>query len=442
MDFLQGASIEFATLWDFLYALFIGALVGVERERKLERDPHQFGGLRTFTVIALVGALAAHLSAVLDTPLVFVGGIAGVSAFIAVAYFLESRHTSAMPGLTGEFAALATYMLAGAAVAGERVIAVMLAVVLSALLTFKQDLHKVVHGMNRDDLVAGLKLLFATFIVLPLLPNEPIDPWGALVPYTLWWLVVLISGLSLIGYVAVRLLGERRGMVLTGLAGGLASSTAVTLTFARRSNEPRAQVPMVALGLVLAWAIMFVRVIVEVAVVHAPLLRTLAAPMSAMFLVAGAYAGWRYWRASPEERARARPHPDQEDDDEDVELKNPFSLTSAVQFGLLFAAVLLVVELARQYVSDEWLYGIAVLAGATDVDAITLSLSDQASRGLDAQVAALSILLATLSNTVVKAGMVAVLGAKALTARVMGITLGICAVGVLVWFAQGAVLGG
>lgn len=402
MQLFGGGAPDLGVLRDFTIALFIGALIGVERERKREVDPSQFGGLRTFILVALAGALAVAVGDALGTPLVFAGGLLGVGALIAVAYVQEGRRHAEMPGLTTEFAALVTYLLGGAVLAGLRGPAVMLAIATSAVLTFKQDLHKVVHGMTRDDVVAGLKLLFATFIVLPLLPDRALDPWGALNPYKLWLLVVLISALSLIGYVAVRWLGEKRGLSLTGVFGGLVSSTAVTLAFARQSREEGAQPQALALGLMLAWAVMFVRVVVLVLVVNARLLGVLWRPVVAMLVVTLLCALYLS-RRGPAEAAPQRT---------EVVLKNPFSLWSAIQFGLFFAVILLVVALARAYLPDQWLYGVATLAGTTDVDAIILSLGQQSAMSLSAEVAALGTVLACLSNTAVKAGMVGVLGTR------------------------------
>jgi len=417
MDFLGGGSLDLRLLWNFAIALFIGALIGVERERRQEGEPHQFGGLRTFTLLALAGAATGHVSASTNNLWIFAVGLIGVCALVGIAYYLAGVSCEETPGLTTEVAAILTYVLGGMALMEMREIAIVVAIATTALLAFKQDLHTVVRGMSRGDIVAGLKLAFATFIVLPILPNEPLDPWGALNPYKLWLLVILISGLSLIGYVAVRILGERRGMALTGFFGGLVSSTAVTLTFAKRSRERAAPADALALGLLLAWGVMFVRVVIEVAVVYPPLVRSVAAPMGAMFLAAAAVTAVLYRRAS---RARSpdEPAPVAEGEEEDVPLKNPFSLTSAIQFGLVFAAVLLVVELARTRVSEEWLYGVAALAGTTDVDAITLSLADQVTRGLSETTATLAILVGALSNTAVKCGMAISLGSPGLGRRV------------------------
>jgi len=433
MDLLGGGTADLGVLRDFVIALLIGALIGVERERKLERDPNQFGGLRTFILVAESGALTVVVGRAIGTPWLFVAGLVGVTLLVGAAYLQEGRHHQDVPGMTGEFAAIVTYLLGGAVFEGMRGPAVMLAIATSALLTFKRDLHKMVRGMTRDEVVAGLKLLFASFIVLPLLPDHSIDPWDALNPYTLWLLVVLISALSLVGYIAVRWLGEKRGLALTGLFGGLVSSTAVTLTFARRSKEESARPDGLGLGLMLAWAIMLVRMVVLVLVVDRSLIEPLILPITAMLIVNLAYALVL---------ARRRGAPSLEGDEEAaaaaVPLQNPFSLMAAIQFAVVFAVILVGVALARTYLPPHWLYAVAALAGTTNVDAITLSMAGQASHAVEPNVAAFAILLAGMSNNVVKTIICAAAGSRRLARTVfvggtaIGVT-GLAAWGVHLW---------
>lgn len=412
-------------LRNFAIALFIGALIGIEREKRKEHEKQSsIGGLRTFVLFAEAGAIAAWIAQMQATPLVFVGIGVLVCAVIVAGYVIHARANPESTGLTTEIAAVVTYLLGGMVVFGQPEIAVALAITTSALLAFKQPLHSVVGRLGTDDIYAGLKLLIATFIVLPLLPDEPVDPWGALNPYKLWWLVILISSLSLVGYVAVRWLGRERGTSLTGLAGGLVSSTAVTLSLARRSRDEKGIEDALATGVLLAWAVMFVRVVVEVAVVHPSLVGRVAVPMSAMGFVTLLIA-LLHFRAGAGAKKKAEPPK------EELRVANPFSLTSAVKFGAFFALVLLVVKLVERHASGSGFYAIAALAGLTDVDAITLSMANYAKNGGDADVAINSITIAALSNTVTKFAMIAVLGAAGLKARMAVATALILVVGVV-----------
>jgi uncharacterized membrane protein (DUF4010 family) len=408
--------IEGAVLRNLAIALFIGALVGVDRERRASSTHPYFGGLRTFMLIALAGAISAWLGVALGTPWLVGIGLLGLVALLSVAYWVTNRTDLTDVGLTGEIAAVIVYLLGAACLVGQAEVAVVAAIATSALLAFKAPLHAVVGKIGEDDLAAALKLLFATFIVLPVLPRTPVDPWGVLVPYRLWWLVVLISGLSLLGYVAVRLLGERRGLALTGLFGGLASSTAVTLSTARQSRSG-GSASALAMSALVAWAVMFVRVLVEVAVTNRTLLGPLLAPLGAMALAAagGALFLGRYGSGETD----------------GLELRNPFSLTAASRFAAAFAAVMLAVELGRRFLPESALYGIAALAGTTDVDAITLSMAAHAGEGLDPDVAVRAIAVAAGSNTLVKLGLVAALGTRELAVRVGVVTAIIAVAGVL-----------
>ena len=423
-------TLDATLLRNFAIALFIGALIGIEREKKKseEQQDNGIGGLRTFILFAQAGALGAWFSVELQAPMVFVGIGVLVTAVIAMGYYFHAKQNPKSYGLTTEVAAVVTYLLGGAVLFGHAEVAVALAIVTSATLAFKGPMHGAVQKMGHDDLYAGLKLLIATFIVLPLLPNEPVDPWEALNPYKLWWLVILISSLSLVGYVAVRWLGSERGTSLTGLFGGLVSSTAVTLSFSRRSKEEPVLADALATGILLAWVVMFGRVIVEVAVVNRDILLQVAIPMVTMGLVTLVIALVLY-RASASARAGEK-RPEQE-----VKLKNPFSLTSAAKFGAFFAVVLLVVKVVQSLVPAKGLYLVAALAGLTDVDAITLSMANYAKGGGDAAIAVGSITIAALTNTLVKCVLIVSLAAPALKGRMLAATALILAAGGVAFFA-------
>jgi uncharacterized membrane protein (DUF4010 family) len=401
-------------IYDFAIALFIGALVGLEREKRKSDDGDAgLGGIRTFILIAMAGAVAAWLSTQLEAPYIFAAGLALVAALVLAGHVVAVQGGHGGPGLTTEIAAVVVYLLGGAVLFGFQALAVGLGIVTSATLAFKQPLHGAVKRIGEEDIYAALKLLIATFIVLPLLPNRVVDPFGALNPSRLWLLVILISTLSLVGYVAVRILGQARGTAVTGLAGGMVSSTAVTLAFSRQSREQRMDPSVgdaLAAGILLAWVMMFVRIGVEVAVVYPPILAELAVPftlMGVLCLAAGVFYLRRGGRAS--ERAAA---------ESDVPLTNPFRLTSAMRFAAFFALVLVVVKVVEQNFPGEGLYVVAAVAGLTDVDAITLSMANFARTGGEERVAVNAITIAAMTNTLVKSVLVVVLGVSALRVRV------------------------
>lgn len=405
----MGHGLDLQTVQDFATALLIGALIGIEREkRKSSEGDLTAGGLRTFILISLVGAISGWLSGNFDMPWLMLGAMAVVAVLIGTSYVLAARVQPNALGLTTEFAAIAVFLLGAMTMMGYQKLSIGLAVVTAAVLAYKQPLHGMVQKIGWDDVFAGLRLLIATFIILPLLPEEAIDPWGALKPYSLWLLVLLISSLSLIGYVATRALGADRGVILTALSGGLVSSTAVTLSFARtsRTDHADAMSSVLAAGVLLAWGIMFGRVIIEVLVVNPELVTAVLIPFAAMGVAGGAFALYFFQRGASARRTVARKA-------EELSVKNPFSLTEAAKFGAFFAVVLLIVKLVQLHYPGEGMYFVAALAGLTDVDAITLSMAEYAKDG-DAKIAVRAIVIAALSNTLVKCGLVLALGGKSL----------------------------
>lgn len=409
---LMETAIDIATIRDFAIALMIGALVGVEREKTkaAENDPAGTG-LRSFILIALVGAVSGWLGKSTGHLWLFGLGVLSVSATVVAGYVLGAMRNPDSLGRTTEMAAIAVVLLGGMATLGHPEIAVALGIVVSAVLAYRKPLHGLIERLGYDDIFAGLKLLIASFIVLPILPVGAIDPWGVLKPYSLWFLVILISSLSLVGYVATRLFGAGRGAAVTGFTGGLVSSTAVTLSFARESRQGGGAggTDALATGILLAWGVMFVRAVVEVAVVHPPLVGAVVVPLAAMGVTALGSAALLYRRAMAGNEGTGSGA---------VPLKNPFSLTEAVKFALIFAVVLLVVEFARRNASVSGIYAVAALAGLTDVDAITLSMAKFARDGGDARTAVTAISIAAFANTVGKCGLVFALGGASLKGTV------------------------
>jgi uncharacterized membrane protein (DUF4010 family) len=401
------------TLGRFVIAFLIGALIGLEREKANSEDGQSKAtGLRTFILIALTGAVAAWMSTEMDTPWLFIGAAAVCALFLFAGYRAQLSVTPGAVGLTTEFAAFIIFLLGGVVLFGYPQLGVALAIATSAVLAFRRVLHRLVDRVGWDDIFAALKLLIVAFIVLPVVPREPVDPWGVLNPYVMTWLVILIAGLSFLGYLITRWLGPGRGTVITGLAGGLVSSTAVTLSLSRRSHDkgPVGATETLAAGILFSWVVMCLRIVTMCVVVNAALARELALPMGILALIAGA-GGVYCQRAGVKVPAPA----------ESLQLKNPFSLTFAIKFALFFTAVALLVNRAEALLSKSAVFAVAGLAGLTDVDAITLSMARGA---YDASTAVVAIIIAAVANTLVKMGLVAWAGNRPLARRVLPATIG------------------
>jgi uncharacterized membrane protein (DUF4010 family) len=416
------ASLDPRLVWGLAAALIIGSLVGIERERSKALSGNVgIGGVRTFILFSLTGAVAAWLSQVLANAWIFVAAVASVAALTVAGYVVQARAKPNAVGLTTETAAVGVCLLGGACTVGYSGMALAVGIAVSAVLAYKEPMHGLVAKLGPDDISAGVKLLAATFIVLPLLPATAIDPWGVLKPRPLWTLVILIAALSLVGYVATRALGPQRGTALTGLSGGLVSSTAVTLAFARHSRDEAGKTDdALAGGLLLAWAVMVVRILVIVAVVFAPLVQPLLVPFGAMTVITLGAAALYLRRASAQEPAAAGV----------VVLKNPFSLTAAVKFALLFTVVLIVVAAVERYFPGRGYYVVAALAGLPDVDAITLSMAGLArGAGIDLATAGGALVVAALANTLLKCGMVVATASGRLRRSIVTVTGALVVVG-------------
>jgi uncharacterized membrane protein (DUF4010 family) len=394
-------------------ALAVGLLVGLEREQsKPERQGSQLGGIRTYPIFALVGAIATLLEpASMWLPLVALGGVV---TLVAISYAGEVRRDYDH-GMTTEISVVATYLLGAFATSRgvvepmrDRLILVAgLGVALTFLLSSKQFFHGVAARVSREDYYATIKYLIVAVIVLPMLPDEAYGPLGAINARTLGLLVVTISGLSFIGYVAMKLWGAKRGLLLGAALGGLVSSTAVTLSFANRTKEEPKLAPVSAGAITVAWTIMLVRVAVLVGIVDLGLLRTMAIPLAAM--IGAALVGLLLTFRRQADGV----------DGKQLDLKNPFELGSAIKVTLMFALVLFAMKAAQQYAGEQGLYLASALGGTTDVDAVTLSSAKLAKDGVDHTSAAISIGIAIGMNTIVKTGMAFWFGGSALGKRLV-----------------------
>jgi uncharacterized membrane protein (DUF4010 family) len=409
-------------------ALGVGLLIGLERERSApstEDEPARAAGARTHGLVSLSAALSMLVAAEIGAWFVAIPFLA-LLVLVGIAYADDVRHGRDR-GLTSESALILTFILGALATStilndtSRRLIAVSaIAVVTTTLLSLKGFTQSFAKKISREDLYGTLKFLIALVIVLPLLPDRAFGPFEALNAFHIGTMILLIAALGFVGYVAVRVLGPGKGLGVTGLIGGMVSSTAVTLSMAARAkNDPEVALPC-TVAVLLASSVMYARILVEVAVVHRPLVAPLLIPMAAMLVSGLAVAAFLY-RKSRAVEARA----------EQLSVSNPFELGSAVKFGLLFAVVLLASKAASHYFGAAGAYLAGALAGLTDVDAITLSMADLARGGMEPVVAVRTIFIAAVSNTLVKLGMAIVLGGAAF-ARAM-------APGLAIVLAAGAV---
>lgn len=379
-------------VWRLGAALLIGLLIGLERgwqERALP-EGHRVAGFRTSAVVSLLGALGALLAA-------HYGGIVLAALLIALALLLalgywRSMATSGDLSVTTMIAVISSFAFGALAGAGEVVPAAAAAVATTLLLGMKPELHGLLQKMERNELLATLRLLVITVAVLPLLPDQGYGPWQALNPYKLWWMVVLIAGISYAGYFATRLVGAERGALLTGLLGGLASSTATTISFSRMARSRPAAAPPLAAGAVLAATLMFPRIAVLVGLLAPAVLPDLAAPFLPA-IAAGIVAVVVLHRRQLRDTTDAGGFAPQ----------NPLNLRMGLQFATLLAVLSLLVHAAEEWLGNAGLIALAALSGLLDADAIILSLTSEWDPSqLDGRVIALAVMTTAAVNTAVK----------------------------------------
>lgn len=390
-----------------LISASLGALVGLIRQWEIQHEGEKepvFAGLRTFAMVAMLGCLGAY-AAEKHSPgaLLVTLGLLGV--LLAVTQF--ARPGTRAAGYTTPGASVLTFFCGALVFWGERQTAVVVAALTLLLLGLKQPIHQWTRRFTAEDIRSTLQFVAITGVILPLVPNRNYGPLEAFNPWSIWLMVVLISGLGFLGYLLSRLLGNQAGITLTGLVGGLASSTATALAFSRRSRQDPGGSNGYALAIVLACTVMLGRVLVIVFALEPTLARRLVPPLLIMSIPGVAYAVWFWWA----NRSTAEPV-------ETPTLSNPLSLSIAIKFALLYAGVRFLVKAAANLELARGMVALSAIAGLTDVDALTASVSSAAREAsITPSLAAAAIVTGCISNTLVKAGFGITLGSPPLKRR-------------------------
>lgn len=389
---------ELDIVWKLLSALGVGALIGIERGwfGRKEDEGDRVAGIRTFSLVGLFGGI---WSVMIPHTGEWVLGVVFIAftALVIASYIFEIKVQEKEDiGITTEVALLITFSLGAWAALGFQLEALGTAVAVMAILSIKPTLHTWLRKVEVEEIYAGIKLLIISLILLPLLPDKGYGPWETINPYWVWWMVVLISGLSFLGYLLVKYVGENRGTLITAVIGGMASSTAVTLSFAEFARQQKKMAIRIFIaGVLVASAVMFIRVLTEVAIVNPNILNPLWVPILTMLLLTTVCVIWLWYR-SDDEKEHEQP---------EIELSNPLGLSTALQFGALLAIILVLSAALKEWFGDQGIYLLALFSGLMDVDAITLSLSRMAQTEISQTVATMGIVIAVISNTLVKGGL-------------------------------------
>ncbi len=409
----------FILLQKLAVAVLIGLLIGLEREHSRPKDNKIFAGVRTTPLIALLGFTAGLIASFTSYWVYFVI-FASFASLVTTSHVFSAK--SGKLGGTSEVAIMIVFLLGTIVYFNFIILAAVIAVVVMLFLTLKFQLHQFVGKVSEEDLYATLKLAIITVIVLPLLPDKTYGPFDVLNPRLIWYMVILVGGISFVGYILIKVFGEGKGISITGLLGGMVSSTAVAFSLSRKSKENASLSPNFAVGILLASTIMYPRVFIVVLILNSSLLTSLWIPLLT-FTIAGFIVSLVMSKKFTNEKHEA------------IELNNPFRLKSAILFGVIFGIVIFAAKAGQVYLGSGGVYAASALAGITSVDAIVLSLAKLAGGNVSTEVAVIAVIIATISNNIVKAGIAVVSGSDVLKRYVitgLGIITGISVIYLLV----------
>ncbi|WP_434528132.1 MgtC/SapB family protein [Vibrio sp. K4] len=410
-------------IWNLFVALLLGAIVGTQRGWVMRNsvEGSRVAGIRTFSLVGLLGGLVGIL-ANLYTPLLLGFALIALVILACIAFVIQQKKSEDI-SITGVVSLVITFVLGSLAVSGEAVLAAAAAVITAVVLDNKKELHRALQRLQEYELDAALRLLLISIVLLPLLPNQAYGPWKALNPYEIWWMVVLIASISFVGYFAIKIGGAKRGILFTSVFAGLSSSTALTLQFSHLSREQEGISPLLASGILLSCGTMFPRLLIVLSVLN-PQLVSLLWPIVLVMMIALYLPAWWIWRRSEVEKI-----------EQSNKQTNPLALQSALFFGVVLAIIMLLSHALSDWFGSAGILVLSAVSGITDVDAISLTLGRQSTQSLAIEVAVLGIFIAASVNTIVKMGMVLMIGARQLWAKVVPPMLSAVCLGGLVYLA-------
>ncbi len=404
-----------------LVTIGIGLLLGLEREYSalIKKEP-VFAGIRTFVLLALTGFTGGALHFLLS-PWVFVAILLSVMSLTAISYWITSNKGDI--GATSELAGLMAMILGALTFLGYIELSLMITVIVLVLLSTKMQLMNVIGKITNEEIYALVRFVVVALLIFPFLPNEDYGPYQVINPREIGWVIILTSGLGFLGYVLMRALGAKKGILLTGILGGLVSSTMVTWVFSKKSKEGDSLNSLYTSAILAACTIMVVRVALWVFLFNKELLVGLALPLGILFLTAAGASVYFLVRNKEGDNVETQ-----------LPLGKPLEMTNAILFGVLYVVILLVITFANDYFGDEGIYITSGIAGLSDVDAISISISKMSVITISASTAQNAILIATLANTIAKFGIALWASSREMRKNVL-IGYGLIFVAALVAFA-------
>ncbi len=399
---------DYTLIKTLLIAVILGFMIGLQRTMTViysntsDKKEAYFAGSRTFALISLLGFLSGWLYT--SAPVIIIIIALSIVGLIGFSYYIKTTIYKNM-GMTSQIAAIITYLLGLMVYLHLEQYAIFIAVLMIILLEIKPRLQRIEQHITPADFNASILLLAMTFLILPILPDEMIGPYELFNPYKTWLMAIIIAAISFIGYVAIKILGNKRGVLLTGLFGGLISSTAVSISLSQMYTTQKASLNNFAAGIAMACTLMYVRVLFEAFVINQKVAMVLLLPYAAASIsgLIFVYILYKHSRTATFDLEKT-----------DIG-KNPLQLSEALKFGLLFGIIYGAISVVQGHYGNIGVYIISTLSGITDVDAITLSLSQLVSdRKLSVETSAAGIVIASVTNSLVKLGIVYWIGGKTL----------------------------
>ncbi|MHB1196959.1 MAG: MgtC/SapB family protein [Lutibacter sp.] len=397
---------EFDFLIRMLVTAGIGFVLGLEREYSQYSEKGEiFAGLRTFTLVALLGFLTAYLG-ITFTYWIFIAGFLGVVTIVAISYWVTSNEGNI--GSTTEFAIIFTFLLGGLVLVGNINLSLALTVITVVLLSLKLTFRTMIGQLTQKELFAFVRFVVIALLILPFLPNEFYGPYEVINPREVGWIIVLTSGIGFVGYILMKFLGTDRGILLTSILGGLVSSTLVTFMFSKKSKETPELSQNYAVGIFAAATIMVLRIFLLVFIFNKAMLVELSIPLLIILLTAFGIALYFYNKQFEKQHTVDK-----------IVLGDPLNIKNAVFFGVFYMGILLLVSYANHVYGTKGIYLSSAISALTDIDAIAISVSKLGGTTMNLLIAQNAILLATLSNTVVKIGIAVLTGSRQLKKYVL-----------------------
>jgi uncharacterized membrane protein (DUF4010 family) len=376
----------FSVIYNFLLALLLGAVIGIEREKTHQQHKGtDFAGIRTFMLISAFGALSAYLANILYSWLLAVIFIC--FTIVIVAGYVLSSIINKEIGMTTEMSAIMTFLIGVLVFQTSQEIPILIAVAVTLILSFKNYIHEFVYNLKSVEFFDTIKFILVAFVVLPLLKTIPaFGPFDSINLYEIWLMVVFITGLSYVGYILIKTFGASNGTIITGLLGGILSSTAVVTTLATKSKEQIENTNALVIASSIASATMFLRVLIVTSILNFSLIEKLAFPLVLLSL-AGYTASTVMWKKSSH-------------NDTGFEFKSPLMMMPALKFGLFYGFILMLSSTLNYYFGSKGILFAALISGLADVDAITIFVARNPH--LSSGIGITAIVLACVVNTAIK----------------------------------------